>query len=46
MNLDDIVKITGVPYLKVKGALSRLEREGKIESYYFGDTVFYLKPKE
>jgi wyosine [tRNA(Phe)-imidazoG37] synthetase (radical SAM superfamily) len=46
MNLDDIVKITGVPYFKVKSCLSRLEREGVVKSYHFGDTVYYLKPED
>ncbi|MDR2017592.1 MAG: radical SAM protein [Syntrophobacterales bacterium] len=43
MNLEDIVKITGVPYLKVKSRLSGLERNGIIKSYYFGESIFFLK---
>jgi wyosine [tRNA(Phe)-imidazoG37] synthetase (radical SAM superfamily) len=45
MNLEDIVKITGVPYFEVKSRLGWLEREGAVRSYHFGDTVYYLKPE-
>ncbi len=44
MNLEDIIRITGVPYLKAKSGLAVLEHSGVIESYHFGDNVFYIKP--
>ncbi len=46
MNIEDIVKITGIPYREVKNRLGLREREGVIRSYHFGDTLYYLKPKK
>ena len=44
MSLEDIVKVTGMPYLKAKGRLSVMERNGAVKGYYFGDSIFYQKP--
>ena len=43
MSLEDIVRVTGMPYLKAKSRLSALERQGIVKSYYFGDNMFFLK---
>jgi len=44
MSLEDIVRVTGMPYLKAKGRLSAMERKGAVKGYYFGDSIFYQKP--
>jgi len=41
MSLDDIVRTTGVSQARVKRVLKNLENEGKIKSFYFGDSLFY-----
>jgi len=41
MSLDDIVRITGGSQAKAKKILMGLEKEGKIQSFYFGDSLFY-----
>ena len=46
MSLEDIVKVTGVPYLKAKSRLSSLERKGAVKGYYFGDNLYFLKSGE
>lgn len=43
MSLEDIVRVTGMPYLKAKSRLSALERQGVVKGYYFGDNIFFLK---
>lgn len=43
LTLDDIVKITGMPLKKAKSGLASLEKEGRIKSYFFDDTIFYMK---
>jgi wyosine [tRNA(Phe)-imidazoG37] synthetase (radical SAM superfamily) len=43
LTLDDIVKITGMSFNKVKSRLKILENEGQIKSYFFDDNIFYMK---
>lgn len=46
MNLDDIVKITGLPLSKVKSRLSRMEYEGLVKSYSFEECLYYMNPQQ
>jgi wyosine [tRNA(Phe)-imidazoG37] synthetase (radical SAM superfamily) len=43
LTLDDIVKITGIPVNKAEKRLKKLENEGQIKSYFFDDSLFYMK---
>jgi wyosine [tRNA(Phe)-imidazoG37] synthetase (radical SAM superfamily) len=42
LSLDDIVKITGVSFYKAKNRLKLMEDEGRIKSYHFHDTIYYM----
>ncbi len=42
LSLDDIVKITGLPFQKAKDRLRIMENEGKIKSFHFGESMFYV----
>jgi len=42
LSLDDIAKTTGAPFDKAHSILRKMEKEGKIRSFHFGDTVFYV----
>ncbi len=42
LSLDDIVAVTGLPIHKAKNTLRTLENSGKIKSFHFGDTLFFM----
>ncbi len=42
MNLEDIVKITGASYFRVKAYLNALEKEGILKGHHVGDNVYYV----
>jgi wyosine [tRNA(Phe)-imidazoG37] synthetase (radical SAM superfamily) len=46
MNLEDIVKITGASYFRVKARLSALEKEGVLRGYHFGDNIYYVSGEQ
>jgi wyosine [tRNA(Phe)-imidazoG37] synthetase (radical SAM superfamily) len=41
LNLDDIMRITGVPFDTIKSRFEHLERSGQIKSYTLGEDIFY-----
>ena len=43
LTLEDITRITGVPYYTAKNRLQLLENEGQVKSYFFHDNIFYMK---
>lgn len=42
LTLDDIVCITGVSFYEAKGQLQSLENQGRIKSYIFEDSIYYV----
>jgi wyosine [tRNA(Phe)-imidazoG37] synthetase (radical SAM superfamily) len=42
LTLDDIVKTTGLTLQKAKDTLRTMEHSGKIKSFYFGNSIFYM----
>ena len=42
MTLDDILTVTGLSLHKAKKTLRTLELTGKIKSFHFGDSLFFI----
>jgi len=42
LTLDDIIRITGLSLREVDNTLRDMEHAGKVKSFYFGESVFYM----
>lgn len=42
LTLDDIISVTGLSLSDTKHILKLMENEGKIKSFYFGDSTYYM----
>lgn len=43
LSLDDIIKLTGTPFGDARKKLARMEKDGELKSYHFGNDIFYMK---
>lgn len=46
LTLDDIVKTTGLTLQKAKDTLRTMEHSGKIKSFHFGKSIFYMHKEQ
>jgi wyosine [tRNA(Phe)-imidazoG37] synthetase (radical SAM superfamily) len=45
LSLEDVIRISGVPFSEATRQMKRLERSGSIRSFHFGDVKYFIKER-